>query len=898
MVRLFNVNMGKVKSPFSGRLVKRPSYKIDNSQIIENNKLVIDPPRSIKLGIQLDPNTGTEIGDFYLPFDGREHEPAALIWGGSGSGKCLHGDTKIRLKDGSFITLEKLHENFTKLNKPEVLSCNLDKFNTEFKEISNITRRKIESDENILKINTNGNHSLRVTKNHKVFVWNEGFIEKNASELKPGDYLISLNSNMIELNKDLVKDYEIIILAYLIGDGNFQKSGTGFRFTNSDDDMLSDFEKCINDYGFTSYKKVKYADKSSFDIVVNSGMGVGHNRYGIDENKNQIKKFYDIFNVNKNLDSYTKYVPDIVMKTSLRQKGIFLNRLYSCDGFVGIKNIDRRSGTIDYHSNSIELIKGIQQLLLDLGIIGNVCERYSHAVVTGIRGRPIKSYSIHISGVNNFNKFYETIGFIKKMKSDRLHCLLDISNGNSFGELLPNMNKWILDLKLSKKLQKYRRVGTKKDIQLKAENMMRVIKKYTTSKLTPTRFYIKKMLKLIERKYPDIVCTEPYKFLKFISESNLTYYEVNEITETKEHDIFVYDVEVKDNHNLFVGDFAPFLVHNSVALARIESEISFNYSRSILIFDFKNQYRFAYLPNDNLKHVEILRMHGETPRGINSTKCFLPVHVVNKYGDEFCKLTYGYTDTWSLTLNDCDTAGLLMLGQKELEGMAYILFLESAITTIRKRDGIITIDSLIDELSALKEEEGTSKKSVDTIIGMVRALEKMGILSDKGNSILELMHPPRRPGLGGDVFIFNLAGAGPDDIQTRGILINLLNAICHTLKNKINVQPVIAIEEASSFFSKESSQNMRTALNQLHYVMGRSLGIFRLYIYQRKNQIPLDLFDDKGVSILIETMNNFQLGNGQQLSGAGIAKVTIRDVTFMPNDVFLVKILPPRCKVS
>ena len=336
----------------------------------------------------------------------------------------------------------------------------------------------------------------------------------------------------------------------------------------------------------------------------------------------------------------------------------------------------------------------------------------------------------------------------------------------------------------------------------------------------------------------------------------------------------------------------------SVALARIESEISFNYSRSILIFDFKNQYRYAYLPNDNPRHIEILKAHGEAPRGISNTKCFLPIHVVNKYGDEFCKLTYGYTDTWKLTLNDCDTAGLLMLGQKELEGMAYILFLESAITTVRKRDGVITIASLIDELSASKEEEGTSKKSVDTIIGMIKALSKMGILTDKGNSVLELMHPPRRPGLGGDVFIFNLAGAGPDDIQTRGILINLLNGICHSLKNKINIQPVLAIEEASSFFSREATQNMKTALNQLHYVMGRSLGIFRLYIYQRKNQIPLDLMDDKGVSILIETMNNFQLGNGQQLSGAGIAKVTIRDVTFMPNDLFLVKILPPRCKVS
>lgn len=335
----------------------------------------------------------------------------------------------------------------------------------------------------------------------------------------------------------------------------------------------------------------------------------------------------------------------------------------------------------------------------------------------------------------------------------------------------------------------------------------------------------------------------------------------------------------------------------SVCLARIHSELSFQYSRSQTILDFKNQYRLAYLPNDDSKHIKILRKYGESPRGISAVKCFLPIHIIDRWGEDFCRANYGYSDTWKMRINDCDASGLLMLGQKETEGRGYVNILDAAMSVLRRRDGKITMDSLLQELEVTEEEAPGSKKSVAALTSMLYALEKTRVLADNGNDVLELMHKPRKPGVGGDFFVFNLSGAGPDDIQTKGMLVNLINGICHRLKTNLDIQPVLGIEEASTFFNRNSPTYLKDAFNQLHYVVGRTEGIFRIYVYQRKEQTPINLLEDKGLPILIETMNNFMLGNGEQIFKAGLAKVHIRNTTFMSSDVFLIQVLPPKCKV-
>jgi len=878
--------IGNFRSPFKQRLVKRPAFVQDTSQLRNDNRLVIDPPRFIKLGIVLDPMTGQPMGDFFLPFDTREHEPAIIIIGGSGSGKstalarihselsfqygrsqtifdfknqyrlsympnddpkhieilkangesprgignvqCMTGDNNIRLRDGSFITIKYLYDNFNTITSPEVLSCNDVNYNIEFKHIKNIVKRRTLPNEKIYEIKTIGGHSLNVTGNHKVYTWNNGLKEKHASRLTTNDYLISSRHSKIDISNSLLQDSDVVVLSYLLGDGHFGKTKNMFQFINTNQEMLDDFENNIKKSKFTSYRRIQRKGTKYSYIIVNSGIGKGHNNNRENDINNQINKFKSIFNINPmtDLDSNNKYIPDIIFKTSLYQKSLFLNRLFSCDGTV---SKTKSTIIIEYSSNSIDLCIGISQLLLDFGI-NSAISNINNGMTNSKKIGDYISYRLSITGASNLKLYLEKIGFIHKDKHDLLSNNITGIDWN----IIPNIKLWLNRLYnqiISLSGAKYR------DMKNKVRNKLRSLRILKDTEKSPTRHSLKEILNVLVSINPKIKESFDFKNLSYIINSDIIFYKIKKIT--NKIDDFVYDIEVNDNHNFFTGSSLSFLIHN----------------------------------------------------------CFLPVHIIDRWGEDFCRANYNYTSTWRMSINDCDAAGLLMLGQKDIEGRGYVNLLDAIMSVLRRRDGKLTIDNVKSELDAIKEEQPASRRSADSLLMMIDTLVKTRVLADDGNSILELMHAPKKPGKGGDFFIFNLSGAGPNDIQTKGMLVNLINGVCHTLKTHLDIQPVIGIEEASTFFGRSSSQYLKDSLSQLHYVVGRTEGIFRIYVYQKKEQIPEGLLDDKGVPIVIETLNNFTLGNGEQMYGAGLAKVYLRHMQFMPNDASIIRVLPPKCKI-
>jgi len=120
-------------------------------------------------------------------------------------GKCISGDSELRLSDGSFVSVKDLYNDYEDKN---VLSCNKDNLSIEFKPIIAMSKRQVETNDKVLCIKTRGNHKLTVTDNHRVFVWDNGFVEKNAKDLKVGEYLISYRNLTNLINSDLIF-YEI-----------------------------------------------------------------------------------------------------------------------------------------------------------------------------------------------------------------------------------------------------------------------------------------------------------------------------------------------------------------------------------------------------------------------------------------------------------------------------------------------------------------------------------------------------------------------------------------------------------------------------------------------------------------------------------------------------------------
>lgn len=352
----------------------------------------------------------------------------------------------------------------------------------------------------------------------------------------------------------------------------------------------------------------------------------------------------------------------------------------------------------------------------------------------------------------------------------------------------------------------------------------------------------------------------------------------------------------------------------SVSFARIVSELIIE-GRSVILCDFKGQYSVMSKPNTNPDHIKILKEFGEEPMGMGNIDVWLPNHIVNRLGPDYCKLKYNYDKTYTIRTEDMDAGGLLLLGNKATEGKDYVLLFDTLLATLKKdaRNGELTynIETIIELLTELKESIPGTKRSVNVLEIMLHNLVSAGVIADNGNKIFEMIERPKTDGTPGKLSIFNSGAAGPSDIQSKGIMANLINGLMTSLmtewervdgKDVNSFRPGFFVDEASTYFSKASSQMVMSAFNNLQYVNGRTLGILRAYVYQTKAQQPKDLTDSDTLPIYIKLQQSLPLydSDGMQvdeLNGKGLAIISIKNVSFMKNQTFYAKILPPKCDV-
>lgn len=353
----------------------------------------------------------------------------------------------------------------------------------------------------------------------------------------------------------------------------------------------------------------------------------------------------------------------------------------------------------------------------------------------------------------------------------------------------------------------------------------------------------------------------------------------------------------------------------SVCIARIFSEMIYE-GRSGTLCDFKGQYATMSNPNRNEKHLKILEEFGEVPRGLGEIDVWLPNHIVDRKGEDYCKFKYGYNKRYIIRTEDMDAGGMLLLGGKATEGKDYVMLLDTVLATLKKgaREGLVefTLDTIIDELNTLKEDVDGTKRSVDVLQIMLHNMITTGVIADKGTDIFELIDKPNKHGKSGKVSIFNTGAAGPDDIQSKGVMANFISALCNSLMTEWEVvngerinayRPILFIDEASTYFNSYSSNMVMSAFNLLQYVDGRTLGICRGYVYQNTAQMPKNLKDSDSMPIYIKLQQFLDLVDLQgnvvgQINRPGLAKVSIKNVSFMQNQDFYVQILPPKCDIG
>ncbi len=291
-----------------------------------------------------------------------------IFYGPPGCGKCVSGDSEVLLPDGRLLPIKEVVE------KKEQYILTLTKMHK-------LAIRKVSGwwkleGKPLLRITTKRGRRVECTPEHP-FLTRKGWI--SAGELKEGD-LVGVPRHMPVFGNNTMKEAEVKLLAYFIAEGGLTQGQP--KFTNSDTQILEDFRSAIAQFDGKLYINVIAEER---DVVTLHVVGKRITDTG-PKGRSTMQSFLDAHGLSFT-SSHTKKIPQAVFTLQKRLVALFLNRLFSGDGWFEdygqdgiIFNGKRRHRVIGYASNSATLISQIQHLLLRFGILssvrkkGNSCE--------------------------------------------------------------------------------------------------------------------------------------------------------------------------------------------------------------------------------------------------------------------------------------------------------------------------------------------------------------------------------------------------------------------------------------------------------------------------------------------------------------------------------------------
>ncbi|MDD3818916.1 MAG: ribonucleotide reductase N-terminal alpha domain-containing protein [Actinomycetota bacterium] len=351
---------------------------------------------------------------------------------------CVSGDTLIST-DSGFIKASHLH---SRIKAGENIKILFDKRALEYKvakefnesnlsifESSNINswNRGVKE---VYRLITCSGYELEVTPEHKILT-TKGY--KKLNELSEGDEVLIQPIGKFPLDKKIFNNGKVTklnrftnrktlklpeywscelgeVIGWLIGDGWLRDDRVGFTFGSKDKEVSSYFKKIIKDWYNYDVKEILREN------------GVIHLSY---HSKGFIEFFKELGV--KTCNSREKEVPESLFVAPKEAVTGFLRGIFSSDG-----NIDDTDGIIKISSSSQKLLKGIQVLLLGLGIKSNILTReysfsknFSYVNKEGesksYKARNDNYYELFISGGVSKRRFQDEIGFLLERKNKLLN---------------------------------------------------------------------------------------------------------------------------------------------------------------------------------------------------------------------------------------------------------------------------------------------------------------------------------------------------------------------------------------------------------------------------------------------------------------------------------------------
>ncbi len=614
-----------------------------------------------------------------------------FVCGKRGSGKCLHGDTLVTLDDGRVLPIKDLvdDENVISLNRNlKIRSAPKEGF----------YERKVHT---LLKLTLRSGKTIKLTPEHpllKVEGWTP------AMKLEKGDRVATPRITSAFGDSDM-PEYEVKLLAYMIAEGHIGKK---FFFTNKDKTLVKEFREALRD--FDDSIELRALDKHQFDIVHRGerkvlGYSIRRDKKGrfskgtsIEHEKTSFRTLMEKHNLYKKL-SKQKIIPEQVLQLPKNKLGLFLSRLFSCDGSL----YNSGCWQISYSSSSEKMIRQVQHLLLRFGILSKLRKKNQK-----LNGKEFETFELVLTSTDVY-KFIQEIGFFGKkqrIQSDALEYLA-ITKRN------PNVDT------IPKEIWDYYRPENWADVGRKIG--------YSTPKgLRSSINYGPSRHKLRQ-----IAQADNSERLKRIAESDIFWDEIAEI-ETLHGDFTVYDITVPEMHNFVANDI---IVHNSYTMGVIAEGMGnlpdeMAKRLSVILLDTMGVYWTMKYPNK--QDPGLLKQWG-----IEGKSMDVQIYTPKGYFDEFKSKGIPTDFPFSVKPSElapedwCTTFGV---GINDPVGVLIM----KVVSDLQKTGEDFSIQDIV---HALKNSDSADQNTINATVNRFNTAESWGLFSKEGTKLQDLVNP-------------------------------------------------------------------------------------------------------------------------------------------------------------
>ena len=350
---------------------------------------------------------------------------------------CVTGDTLVTLADGRVERIDELAREAAKDGDIEELSngrrirdVDLDVWSMD--EDGQLVERPVcsvheyDAPSELTRVAMETGESLSATADHPFFVLDDGErVEREAAALESGDWVyvpreipttatdggatIAAGGAGADLPGDGggVDAAMASVLGYISGDGNVyydrEEGVYGVRFTNTDDELLDDFERAAceafgaeptrppSEKRDDGVETVRVHGKQHADAVLDAGMNLGR---------------YD-----------EKCFPTAVSTGSRAAKAAFVRALADSEGHV-----DESAGHVRIASASRDLLRGTRNLLLQFGVSSQLQRRARDD------GRNV--YYLTLTDAESLAAFRRLVGFTATRKAEALDRVVESADGD------------------------------------------------------------------------------------------------------------------------------------------------------------------------------------------------------------------------------------------------------------------------------------------------------------------------------------------------------------------------------------------------------------------------------------------------------------------------------------